>query len=230
MTDSFLEGHGSNFPQKDLVIVHAEGGPEEHRTSSRAIVQSASGMFNVNTPIYEGDIVEVPDPRGGIQRLHVTEVKIVDVQGEMGFHGMSHIEAHWSEKLRRSSTTTYNAPVVNVHGDHAQVAWDNQSVTQNSVSDSVAPGYDDLAQAVTKALELLSRTPSLDPDDQVFARESAEQVPEQLVTTEPNPSIIRRGLAALRGVLLSASESAAGSAASEAIKTLITALSLSASQ
>lgn len=65
----FLEGHGSAFPQKDAVIVHDAGEPGERRTTSRGIIQAKSGQFNVDTPIYEGDLVEVADPRGGAMTL-----------------------------------------------------------------------------------------------------------------------------------------------------------------
>lgn len=72
--------------------------------------------------------------------------------------------------------------------------------------------------------------PDVDPDDRLIADESAQAVLEQLVTDAPDRSLIRRGLATLRGVVSSALGSATTAAGSEAGKALITALTLGASQ
>lgn len=225
--DSFLRGLGSHFPQRDVVIVHALGTLDEKRTPSRVQAQADAGYFDIDTPIYEGDVVEMDDPRGGTRRLHVSKVDLNDTRGDSGFRGMSHIKAHWSEgpprPLAGTTTTTYNAPVVQVHGDHAQLAWDNQSVTQSSGDGAtISAGYQDLAKAVTDALNLLTTADDVDAEDVTIAREGAETVLAQVTSARPDTSIIRRGLAALRGVL----STAANAAATESGRSLIAALAL----
>lgn len=225
--DSFLRGIGRNFPQQDVVIVHASGTVGEKRTTSRVLAQADAGFFDLDTPIYEGDVVEMDDPRGGTRRLHVTKVDLNDVRGSGAFHGMSYIEAHWTDGAPRPSaaptTTTYNAPVVHVHGDHAQLAWDNQSVTQSSGDGAtISAGYVDLARAVTDALGLLEAADDVDAEDVTIAREGAETVLAQVTSDRPDASIIRKGLAVLRGVL----STAANAAATESGRSLIAALAL----
>lgn len=229
MSDSFLRGHGRAFPQQDVVIVHAPGTLDEKRTPSRVQAQAASGFFDIDTPVYEGDVVELDDPRGGTRRMFVTKIDINDVRGRGGFRGMSHIQAHWTEGAPRpaaaATNTTYNAPVVHIHGNHAQLAWDNQSVTQSSGDGAtITAGYENLAEAVTDALEMLAAADDVDPDDVAIAREGAETVLAQVTTPRPDSSIIRKGLAALRGVL----STAANAAATESGRALITALAVPA--
>lgn len=215
VSDSFLRGHGRGFPQQDVVIVHAPGTLEETRTDSRVQAQADAGYFDIDTPVYEGDVVEMADPRGGTRRMFVTKIDINDVRGRGGFQGMSHIKAHWNEGAPRpatavGATTTYNAPVIHVHGDHAQLAWGNQNVTQSSgAGATITSGYEELAKTVTAALELLASAGGVDPDDLVIAREGAETVLAQVTTARPDTSIIRKGLAALRGVLTTAVNAAA---------------------
>lgn len=225
--DSFLRGHGRNFPQQDVVIVHAPGTLDEKRTSSRVQPQADAGFFDIDTPIYDGDIVEMDDPRGGTRRLYVTKVDLNDTRGGSAFRGISHIKAHWTEGAPRplagTTTTTYNAPVVHVHGDHAQLAWDSRSVTQSSGDGAtISAGYQGLAKAVTDALDLLTAADDVDAEDVTIAREGAETVLAQVTSARPDTSVIRKGLAALRGVL----STAANAAATEGGRNLIAALAL----
>ena len=210
---SFLEGIGSHFPQQDVVIVHHPDAPDESRTPSRVQHQADSGLFNIDAPVYVGDIIEMPDPRGGVRRMHVTKVDITDVRNQPAFSRMSHINAHWTEIAPRPTqpATVYNGPVVNVTaGDHAQIAWANQGgVTQQHVQADVTAGYEALAVAVTRALDLLTTTRDVDPEDQDIARDAALQVLDEIVTPTPDRSVIRRGLATMRGLLATASTAAA---------------------
>jgi hypothetical protein len=94
--DSFLTGHGAHFPQEDVVVIHGLGKPNESRHGVRAHVQARTAFFDVDAPVYEGDFVEIEDPRGGVRRVEVIEVKINDVRGAHGLEGMSHIEVVFS--------------------------------------------------------------------------------------------------------------------------------------
>lgn len=59
-----------------VTITHSAGTADESRCEAEAQLQAASGFFAIETPVYEGDIVDVPDPRGGTERYVATEVKI----------------------------------------------------------------------------------------------------------------------------------------------------------
>ena len=80
--------------QKTVTIVRAPGTGSETRTSVKALIQSNSGMFDIATQIYEGDIVEVDDPRGFVDHRIVGAVKVNDI----GSAQMHHIHVEWAPK------------------------------------------------------------------------------------------------------------------------------------
>ena len=88
--DSFLETFGRDFPQQNVEVIHDEGGTQERRLQMRAIIQSKTGEFNYDAQIFEGDIVELDDPRGGKRRLLAENVDVLEA-GEL-----SHISVTWS--------------------------------------------------------------------------------------------------------------------------------------
>lgn len=61
--ESFLAGHGSGFPQQDVVVVHLAGEPGETRQTVRSHVQASKAFFDVDAPVFEGDEIELSDPR-----------------------------------------------------------------------------------------------------------------------------------------------------------------------
>lgn len=100
-----------------------------------------------------------------------------------------------------TTVNNYNGPVVTVNGDHAQLAWDNQSVTQvQEHSEQVAPGYEQLAQLLTDILASLS-TFQLDETDGSELRENANLVLQEVVKSEPDQGIVRRGVTLIKGLL-----------------------------
>ena len=78
---------------KQVEIIHCEGTPHESRLTVEAHVQAEAGFFAIDTPIYEGDVVEIPDPRGGTDRRFAAAVKVNDV----GSDSMRHIEVVWDK-------------------------------------------------------------------------------------------------------------------------------------
>ena len=87
------------------------------RTTVRGLFQAKHGYFDITTPIYEGDLVEVADPRGGIDKKYAAAVLVNEMSG------MSNLE-HISVTLGKPPTNSvrepqvvYNAPVINVHGN-----------------------------------------------------------------------------------------------------------------
>jgi hypothetical protein len=73
-----------------VTIVHNPGTEDEIRREAEAHIQAKSGSFAVDTPIYEGDIVEFPDPRGGVERKLAAEVDVHNPGGAR--KSMAHIK------------------------------------------------------------------------------------------------------------------------------------------
>lgn len=92
---NFIKTIGRRFGTEQVTVIHAEGTADEQRHQLEAQIQADSGFFDVDAPIYEQDIVEVPDPRGGTRRLFVAKVDINKASAAM--QNMSHIQAHWGK-------------------------------------------------------------------------------------------------------------------------------------
>ena len=63
------------FGHEPVTIVHAAGTEDEHRFEVEAHVNADYVAVTLGTPVYEGDIIEHDDPRGGKERLVVLEVR-----------------------------------------------------------------------------------------------------------------------------------------------------------
>jgi hypothetical protein len=61
---------------KRVVLVRNPGSPDESRREVLGLVQAKQGFFLPDTPVFIGDVIETPDPRGGLQRLVVRKVNI----------------------------------------------------------------------------------------------------------------------------------------------------------
>ncbi|WP_327113996.1 hypothetical protein OHB12_33135 [Nocardia sp. NBC_01730] len=100
-----------------------------------------------------------------------------------------------------ATVTNYNGPVVTVTGDHAQLAWNNDTVNQGQARrDEIAPGYERLAATLANLLAELARLP-LNAEDSAEVRGQAEAVLAEVVNEEPNPGIVKRGLTMIKGLL-----------------------------
>ncbi|WP_065246988.1 hypothetical protein [Dermabacter vaginalis] len=100
------------------------------------------------------------------------------------------------------TVNNYHGPVVfTVNGDNAQVAWGNQSSTQvQKHADQVAAGYEQLAELLTDILANLP-TFQLDGTDGEVLRENANLVLQEVVKSEPDQSVVRRGVTLIKGLL-----------------------------
>jgi uncharacterized protein (TIGR02391 family) len=113
---SFLESAGT----EPVTIVHAEGTEEETHVDVRAHIQPETGFFEVDAPVYEGDIVLIADPRGGIERRLVGEVKVYNV----GPARIRHTEVTWAKAppirvapVRRLTLENLHPEIVDASGD-----------------------------------------------------------------------------------------------------------------
>lgn len=87
--------------QQTVTIVRAPGTADETRAEARALIQADHGYFDVATQIYEGDIVEVVDPRGGSDARRVSQVKV----NNMGSTAMHHIAVTWGSPSAAPTST-----------------------------------------------------------------------------------------------------------------------------
>lgn len=128
------------FGHETVEVVHAEGTADEKRFSIEAHVQPDSGYVAVNTPIYEGDIVEIKDPRGGTERKLVSEVRIYDPKGG-SFRGMRYTELKWGKApqariapVRRLTIENFHSRVIEAAGMLFADGHFSRAVTEAFVS------------------------------------------------------------------------------------------------
>jgi uncharacterized protein (TIGR02391 family) len=109
-----------NMGTDKVTVIHAEGTDSETRTELEAHIQPKMGFFALDAPIYEGDVVLVPDPRGGNDRRLAGEVNI----HKTGSPDMRHTEVSWAKApparivpVRRLSIEGFHPAVVAASGD-----------------------------------------------------------------------------------------------------------------
>jgi hypothetical protein len=104
--------------------------------------------------------------------------------------------------IRPGTTTIYNGPVILGSADGAQLAWNNDSVSQSQSEQPqhIAAGFEALAQVVIEVLQQLPAA-GLCEEDQVNAAEAGNEILAQLTETVPDAGKVKRALTLLRGVL-----------------------------
>jgi uncharacterized protein (TIGR02391 family) len=108
----FLDGIRQTFGTEQVVIIHNEGLEDETRTPAEAHIQGRTGSFDIETPIYEGDVVEVDDPRGGKERRLAAEVRVNKVKGNPK---MSRIKVIWGKALPARGAPVRRLAIENLH-------------------------------------------------------------------------------------------------------------------
>lgn len=85
-----------------MVTLICEPGPSEHRSEVEAAILNDQGIDKAyvatETPVYEGDIIEFPDPRGGTMRYFAEKVVVNDLPNGP-FADMAHTEVYLSKEL-----------------------------------------------------------------------------------------------------------------------------------
>jgi hypothetical protein len=100
-----------------------------------------------------------------------------------------------------ATVNNYHGPVVTVNGDHAQIAWGNENVTQKQArTEEITPGFEDLARQVTDLLANLA-TYNLGDEDADEVKTNAKTVLGEVVRDEPDRGVIRKSLVAIKGQL-----------------------------
>lgn len=103
-----------------------------------------------------------------------------------------------------SSGDTYNAPVLHITGDGAQIAWGNETVNQtNSVAkQEVAPGFEEIGAALTEILRDITES-GLPAEEVSEVQEAGRTALEEVVKENPDQGIIKRSVTTIKGVLAS---------------------------
>lgn len=206
----YLETFGGAFGTKTVRITPGPEKPGREVVEVQAIVQAKSVGFAVDAPVYEGDQLTWADPRGGETTVWAKEVHVSDATGLNA--DMAHIRVvPSSTDPQRARSTGQVGHTVIINGSHVNVALEGSTITQQM---PVTAGYQELADAVGRALAIIERSEGVDPDEAGVAREAAVRVLEEAAKSDPDASVIRRLLPTLRGVLTAAASSGAGAAAS----------------
>lgn len=99
-----------------VTIVNNPGTEDEQRFEAEAHIQAKAGFFAVETPIYEGDVVEFPDPRGGTTRKVAATVDVNNPTGP-SFRGMEHIHVTWAAAPPARVAPVRRLSIENLHGE-----------------------------------------------------------------------------------------------------------------
>lgn len=155
---------------------------------------------------------ELTDALNDIEKpVLLAVLETMEVTRDVQLHRDARSRYDWTERvsltvegMRRwmnPQQPNHNGPVINVHGDRAQLAWGNQSVIQNqSDSEQIAPGFEAIAQAVVSTLQELAGA-GLPADDKRAAEDAAQVVLAEVVKENPDRGVVRRGVAMLKGLL-----------------------------
>lgn len=103
----------------------------------------------------------------------------------------------------RATGDTYNGPVVHVHGDNAQLAWDNKNVNQTSTVSSadITAGFEPLSQAVVNILREIHSS-GLDPADIEEVEKAGNEILGEVVKEQPDQGLIKRSVTYVKGLLV----------------------------
>lgn len=212
---SFIQMFGGTFGTKRVLVTPGPESPSRSIAEFDALVQADSVDFNVDTPIYEGDLLEWDDPRGGQKRVRASEVQVFDA----GSMNLRHISVKWANGAHAPTPSTNPGHTIVVNGNNVNIAFEGSTITQQV---PIQTEYAALVDVVGRALACIEQTAGIDADEVEVARETAIAVIEESTKPAPDSKTIKRLLPTLRGVLTSAVNAGAGAAASQLVSQLIT--------
>jgi uncharacterized protein (TIGR02391 family) len=95
--DPFIAQMRHSFGTQTVTVVNKAGTDEENRFEVEAHIQGKTGSFPLETPIFTGDIVEMPDPRrgmGGVERRYVATARPLTA----GPRDMNRVKVEWGDE------------------------------------------------------------------------------------------------------------------------------------
>ena len=96
-------------------------------------------------------------------------------------------------------TNIFNGPLIQGDAPGAQLAWNSTSVTQVR-NETVAPGYEALAELLAETLERLPDL-GLSAEEKGHASEATQEALAEVTSANPDKSRMRRSLMVLKGSL-----------------------------
>jgi hypothetical protein len=171
-------------------VVRSQGREEPYEIEAQ--FHKSQMMLPITTPIYENDIVERDDPRGGVIEYSVANVELsVDPFG----HGNDHAIATLREKghAERKYGSVYN---LHVAGGNNQFALGNDAIlnqTVNAVSGELA--------AVLRAILADAPRTALSSNDLEELEEAIGEAVKVVESGSAKPTAVKRSLHAVRGVV-----------------------------
>lgn len=205
----FIETIGRTLGTKAVLVSPGEIRPDRAPKEFEAQVQAAKAFFDITTPVYEGDLLEWDDPRGGRKTVYAALVKVNDAGGDAA--DLAHIAVTFADS-KPSVARAASGHHIEVRGNNINLAINGSTITQQM---AVSPEWMRLADDVGRALALIEETPDLDDDEVGAARDAATVLLEEVAKSDPDTKVVKRLLPTIRGVLQSAANAgaAAGAAA-----------------
>jgi len=134
------------FKTEVVKIIHHEGTDSEEVTEAWAHIQADCGFFDLGTPVFDGDVVEVEDFRrgpNGVERRLAAKVDVNDSGSPM----VSHIHVHWGKAPAPRVAPVRRLTFENLHPE-----------VQAAASDLFADGhYEAAVQEAIKSLDVRVR-------------------------------------------------------------------------
>lgn len=92
---SFIRGHAAAFGTQTVKIIHNADRDDEEVLEVEGHIQGEKGFFDVDTPVFEGDLVEVADPRRpqGVERRLAARVEV----NNFGPDDLQHVSVTWGQ-------------------------------------------------------------------------------------------------------------------------------------
>lgn len=177
-----------NFHGEDVIVRSAAANRQDFETE--VLLTKNEVTFAPGAPVYEGDVIERNDPRGGVIEYTVVEYEISKDPFQ---HGNDHGKATIREKGREARP--YGVPSVVIHGGTNQIAIGDH----NRLGQHVSAPVGEVAAALTQILDSL---PTQDLDGSQIA-EVTEAIAEANAAESQGatPGALKRSLYAVRGVV-----------------------------
>jgi hypothetical protein len=192
------------------------------------------GVLSTDSAIHEGESLELSDirkaashladenlirvaasGREGIIRAQITsrgEECVEEYKGDVTKYRKDHPARGWSVQ---NNSNTFNGEV---SGGQVSMGARGDTTQNQYRNEQVAPGYESVAQAVANVLQLLPQM-SLQQRDLEDAEAAANEVLEEVQAPSPEPSKLRRGMAALKGAIATGVVTGTSQGAQEIAKT-----------
>lgn len=120
---SFVSGFAAHIgPPQQVKIIKSPGAEDEEIVEVDAQIQGEKGLFDLDTPIFEGDLVEVADPRRpeGVERRLAAKVKV----NNFGPADMQHIAVTWGKAPVIRTAPVRRLTFENLHSEVQRASGD----------------------------------------------------------------------------------------------------------